>query len=152
MVHHGPMRWELVPRRGVTGGADVLLGMDRAALRSELTAILGEPRSHFPNEDDYISDERGTWLRLRFDGDRLEDVEVLRGDLYLDGVPLHRGARWSELSEQLAARGFDFSPATELGDCQECPQLGVNIATHQDVGGEGDGIEWVIVAAAIAGP
>jgi len=128
----------------------VLLGMDRAALRSELSAILGEPRSHFPDEDDYTSDEHGTWLRLRFDGDRLQDVEFLRGELYLGGVPLHGGARWSELRGQLASRGFDFSPATELGDGQECPGLGVNIATHGDVGGDGDGIEWVIVAAAIA--
>jgi hypothetical protein len=145
------MRWELVPRRGVrSGGVDVSLGMERAAIRSELSAILGEPRSHFPDEDDYTCDEHGTWLRLRFDGERLQDVEFLRGELYLDGVPLHAGARWSRLSGQLAALGFAFSPAAELGDGQECPRLGVNIATHGDVGGDGDGIEWVIVAAAIA--
>jgi hypothetical protein len=145
------MRWELVPRRGVRGGGvEVLLGLDRAAARSELSAILGEPRSHFPDEDDYTSDEHGTWLRLRFEGDRLRDVEFLRGDLYLDGVPLHGGASWSRLSGQLAGLGFDFSPAGELGEGQECPRLGVNIATHQDVGGDGDGIEWVIVAASIA--
>jgi hypothetical protein len=143
------MRWELVPRRGVTGGGEVLLGMDRAALRSGLSPVLGEPHSHFPDEDDYRSDEHGTWLRLRFDGDRLQDVEVLRGDLYLDGIALHGGARWSELRGRLAARGFEFSPASELGDGHECPALGVNIATHENVGGEGDGIEWVIVAAAI---
>jgi hypothetical protein len=146
------MRWELVPRRGVAaGGVEVSLGQDRAALRSGLSPVLGEPRSHFPDEDDYRSDEHGTWLRLRFDGDRLQDVEFLRGDLHLDGVALHGGARWSELGERLAARGFEFSPASELGDGQECPALGVNIATHEDVGGEGDGIEWVIVAASIVG-
>jgi hypothetical protein len=132
------------------GGVEVLLGMDRATARSTLSPILGEPRSHFPDEDDYQSDEHGTWLRLRFDVDRLQDVEFLRGDLYLDGVPLHGGVRWPELSERLAARGFEFWPATELGDGQECPELGVNIATHEDVGGAGDGIEWVILASAIA--
>jgi hypothetical protein len=150
MVHDDPMRWDLVPRRGVAGGGvEIWLGRDRAALRSELSAILGAARGHFPNEDDYICDEHGTWLRLRFDGERLQDIEVLRGEVYLDDIALHDGARWSELGGQLAARGFDFYPAIELGDGQECPELGVNIATHGDVGGDGDGIEWVILAAAI---
>ena len=135
---------------GITrAGLDVFLGMDRSTARSSLTAIFGQPRSHFPNEDDFTADEDGTWIRLRFDGERLQDVEFLRGDLSFDGIAVHRGARWSELEDQLAAKGFSFEPATVLGEGAECEALGVNIATHEDVGGDGDGIEWVIVAAAI---
>jgi len=142
--------WELVPRTGIRrDGLDVFLGMRREALRSSLTDAVGEPRSHFPDEDDFRSTRDGTWIRLRYDGERLQDVEFLGGDLSFDGVPLHRGARWPRLRDQLAERDYEFHSAAELGDGQECPALGVNIATHEDVGGQGDGIEWVIVAAAI---
>jgi hypothetical protein len=40
--------------------------------------------------------------------------------------------------------------ASHLGDGHECTSLGVNIATHEEVGGDGDGIEWVILSAEIA--
>jgi hypothetical protein len=73
-------------------------------------------------------------------------VEFLRGDLRLDGIALHSDANWPALAESLAAKGFRFDPTGFLGDGKECGSLGVNIATHSDVGGEGDGIEWVIVS------
>jgi hypothetical protein len=144
--------WELVPRRGITNGdQELFLGTDRSAARSAMSALYGEPTSHFPDEDDFRSDAEGTWIRLRFDeGDRLQDVEFLRGRLSLAGTRLHAGARWAALRQELAAKGYTFEPAATLGDGAECTALGVNIATHEDVGGQGDGIEWVIVAAGIA--
>ena len=48
-------------------------------------------------------------------------------------------------------RNEDSKSASVLGDGQECPALGVNIATHQDVGGDGDGVEWVILSTNIVG-
>jgi hypothetical protein len=76
-------------------------------------------------------------------------VEFLRGDLRLEDVALHDGAHWPALAESLAAKGFRFEGAGFLGDGKECGSLGVNIATHSDVGGDGDGIEWVIVSPEI---
>jgi len=32
-----------------------------------------------------------------------------------------------------------------FSDGVDCPELGINIATWEDVGGDGDGIEWVSV-------
>ena len=140
--------WELEPRRGIrASGIELTLGMDRATARAALAATMAGPKSHFPDEDDFTNDADGTWIRLRHDGDALQMIEFLRGDLRLDGIALHGGATWPALREQLAARGFDFESAAVLADGQECGSLGVNIATHDDVGGDGDGIEWVIVSA-----
>jgi hypothetical protein len=137
--------WELVPRQGIrTSGIDLLVGMDRAAARDMLAGTMGDPVSHFPDEDDFRTDE--TLIRLRYDDETLTMVEFLRGDLRLDGIPLHAGTNWPTLAESLAAKEFRFESAGFLGDGKECGSLGVNIATHEDVGGDGDGIEWVIVS------
>jgi hypothetical protein len=142
--------WELEPRRGIrTNDIELALGMDRTAARAALTATMSGPESHFPDEDDFTGDAGGTWIRLRFDGEALQTIEFLRGDLRLDGIALHDGAHWPVLAETLASKGFGFEPAAVLGDGQECGSLGVNIATHGDVGGDGDGIEWVIVSVDI---
>jgi hypothetical protein len=140
--------WELVPRRGIRGdGVELALGMGRPAVRAALGATMRGPQSHFPDEDDFVED--GTLIRLRYDGDALLMIEFLEGDLRLDGIALHGGARWPALAESLASKGFRFEPGSVLGDGQECGQLGVNIATRADVGGDSDEIEWVILAAEI---
>jgi hypothetical protein len=139
--------WELEPRRGIrTSGIELPLGIDRSAARAALAATMDGPQSNFPDEDDFTSAADGTWIRLRFDGDTLQMIEFLGGDLRLDGIALHDGAYWPALAESLASKGFAFEPASILGDGLECGSLGVNIATHEDVGGDGDGIEWVIVS------
>jgi hypothetical protein len=142
--------WELEPRRGVrTSGIELTLGMDRSAARTALAATMDGPESNFPDEDDFTSSADGTWIRLRFDGDALQMIEFLGGDLRLDGIALHDGAYWPALAETLASKGFAFEPASILAEGLECGSLGVNIATHEDVGGDGDGIEWVIVSTDI---
>jgi hypothetical protein len=141
--------WELVARTGIRqAGLELFVGRRRADVRAAAAASLGEPRSHFPDEDDYTAG--GSWIRLRYDGEVLRDVEFLRGDLRLDGLALHGGVRWPQLRDSLAARGYAFEPAGQLAEGHECAALGVNIATHADVGGEGDGIEWVILSGTIA--
>src|SRR5688500_18097285 len=142
--------WELEPRRGIrTSGIELTFGMSRSAARAALAETLDGPESNFPDEDDFTSNADGTWIRLRFDGDTLHTIEFLGGDLRLDGIALHDGVYWPALAESLASKGFAFEPASILADGQECGSLGVNIATHEDVGGDGDGIEWVIVSADI---
>ena len=138
--------WELVPRHGIrTNSVDLVLGMDRAAARAALDgAGLAGPESHFPDEDDYT--DADTWIRLHHDNGQLQAIEILRGDLRLDGVALHDGASGPALEESLVAKGFRFESAAAYGDGRECTSLGVNIATHEDAGGDGDGVEWVIVS------
>jgi hypothetical protein len=149
--------WELVPRQGIrTTGVDLVLGMDRAAARAalggetsagETSAGLAGPVSHFPGEDDYT--DADTWIRLHYDDGTLRAIELLRGDLRLDGIALHGGAYRPALEESLAAKGFRFESAGAYGEGRECASLGVNIATHEDAGGDGDGVEWVIVSSDI---
>jgi hypothetical protein len=147
--HHMTV-WELEPRRGIRANdVELAFGMERPAARAALAATMSGPKSHFPDEDDFTDDADGTWIRLRYDGDALQTIEFLRGDLRLDGIALHDGVHWPALAESLASKGFVFEPASVLGDGQECGSLGVNIATHGDVGGDGDGIEWVIVSVDI---
>jgi hypothetical protein len=143
--------WELMPRRGIRrGGIELLLGMSRATARDALATTMAGPESQFPQEDDFTSELTGTLVRLRYAGDALDDIEFLDGDLRFDGIALHRGARWSTVEEELAAQGFTFQDAVHLGDGHECTSLGVNIATHEEVGGDGDGIAWVILSTDIA--
>jgi hypothetical protein len=141
--------WELVPRQGIrTTGVDLVLGMDRAAACAALSSAgLARHESPFPDEDNYTDTD--TWIRLHHDSGQLQAVEVIRGDLRLDGIALHDGASWPALEESLAARGFRFESASAYGDGRECASLGVNIATHEDAGGDGDGVEWVIVSSDI---
>ena len=148
--------WELVPRQGIrTIGVDLVLGMDRAAARAalggetggETGAGLAGPVSHFPAEDDYT--DADTWIRLHYDDGTLHAIELLRGDLRLDGIALLGGAYRPALEEALAAKGFRFESAAAYGEGRECASLGVNIATHEDAGGDGDGVEWVIVSSDI---
>ena len=148
--------WELVPRQGIrTIGVDLVLGMDRASARAalggetggETGAGLAGPVSHFPGEDDYT--DADTWIRLHYDDGTLHAIELLRGDLRLDGIALLGGAYWPALEEALAAKGFRFESAAAYGEGRECASLGVNIATHEDAGGDGDGVEWVIVSSDI---
>jgi hypothetical protein len=143
--------WELMPRRGIrSGGVELLIGMSRTAARDALAPTMAGPESHFPNEDDFTSEQTGTLVRLRYEGDTLDDIEFLDGDLRFNGIALHRGTRWPTVKDELAAQGFQFQGASHLADGHECTSLGVNIATHEEVGGDGDGIEWVILSAEIA--
>lgn len=143
-------RWELVPRRGIRhDGSEVFLGAARDDVRATVAPVLGAPaRAHYPDEDTYQGAD-GSLVRLRFVDDVLRDIEFLAGEIFLDGLALHGTVRWPALAERLAARGYRFDRARELGDGWECADLGVNIATRQAVGGEGDEIEWVIVLGAL---
>jgi len=44
--------------------------------------------------------------------------------------------------------GGTLRPTKWLGDGWDCVQLGLNVASHEDVGGDGDEIEWVILSRA----
>jgi hypothetical protein len=41
------------------------------------------------------------------------------------------------------ARGYSITCSSYYADGQDCPELGINIATRREIGGDGDGIEWV---------
>lgn len=142
--------WQFVPKKGIKRGeVELFFGMSRDVLRAQLHPLFGAPVTNFPDEDDFESKSDGTFIRLRYGQDGLQDVEFLGGDLELDGLELYRDATWEALEPELLRRGFEFDDASVLGDGLECAALGVNIATHDDAGGDGDGIEWVITSVNI---
>ena len=74
--------WDLVPKQGIRQDEiEIFFGMDRITLRTTLKEIFGEPTSHQADEDDFETPDDGTWIRLRFDGDKLQDIEFLKGHL-----------------------------------------------------------------------
>jgi hypothetical protein len=142
--------WELVPKKGIRHGQiELFLGMKRADAWAALADGYALEHRNSPNEDDFESKDGQTWIRLRYHGDKLQDVEFLRGDLQFSGLALHAHASWTALAPALEKLGYKFHGAEQLGGGHECTELGVNIATHEDVGGDGDEIEWVIVASSL---
>jgi len=96
-----------------------------------------------------IGSEDGTWIRLRFDGDKLRDIEFLGGSLSLGDTQLHNEVHWESLHMKLATKGYTSRESEWLGDGFDFESLGINIATREQVGGdEGDDeIEWVIASS-----
>jgi len=135
-------QWKLMPRQGIRlGDVQVILGTPRDEVRRRLAGCLPEPETcRDGREDQYISD---TTLFLRYENATLKVIMFIDGLLAYDGIELH-DTRWGILAPALAESGFTImdSPAYFV-DGVDCPELGVNIATQDDVGGDGDDIEWV---------
>lgn len=100
------------------------------------------------DEDDFETPDGATLIRLRFDDDKLQDTEFLSGSLRYRGIELHDNTRWSEVEERLGGFGIRFHESAFLDEGMESSELGVNIATREQVGGDkgDDRIEWVITS------
>lgn len=142
--------WQLVPRQGITCGTlQVSMGQNREALRKAMGAagfVPPKPGS-YPDEDDFLTADKSTFIRVRYDGSKVQDIEFLAGTLKYQGVDLHRNTSFAKLKRQFKAMKLSFRNTKWLGDGQDCPELAINIARHEDVGGDGDGIEWVILSS-----
>jgi hypothetical protein len=141
--------WELIPGKGIRQDeVEIYFGMDRSALRSALRPGFAPPKSHMTDEDDFETADGGTLIRLRFDGDKLQDIEFLNGKLRYRGIELHDNVTRNEVEEQLAKLGISFQDSTFLDEGMECSELSINIATREEVGGDkgDDRIEWVITS------
>jgi hypothetical protein len=136
---------ELVPGSGIrTAGGDIFFGMQRKVLRERL-GWKPTADTMWDDEDEYPLADGGEWLRLRFVDSKLCDIEVLGGHLQYRQIEL-MATRWKILEPQLAEYEYEFVDTEWLGEGKDCLDLQINIATHEDVGGDGDGIEWVIMS------
>ncbi len=140
--------WMLIPRVGIEcSDFRIHLGMDRTAIGNHLAGLFPAPVDNgYDDEDDYITEDEQLFIRLRFAGSNLNDIEFLQGDLRLDGIRMHAGATLSHLKEHFAKQGVCIRPSEWLGDGTDFVDLGINIAAHEDVGSDGDGVEWVILS------
>ena len=142
--------WQLVPRKGINCGTlRINLGQNREALRKAMGAAGFVPPKpgRYPDEDDFLTADKSTVIRVRYDGSKVQDIEFLAGSLKYQGVDLHRNTSFTKLKRQFKAMKLSFRHTKWLGDGQDCPKLAINIARHEDVGGDGDGIEWVILSS-----
>jgi len=141
------MNWELLPRRGIRIGAtEIVVGMPRAEIRQALTQHFPPPANRRrPSEDQYTNSDRQVFLRYD-DAGTLEEIMCITGSLHLGGVEL-LDTTLAELASHLEALGYTITEPEYYADGQDCPELGINIATHEDVGGdEGDDkIEWIAI-------
>ncbi|TWT72895.1 hypothetical protein [Allorhodopirellula solitaria] len=139
--------WTLKPQRGIERGALAIhFGMSRSAVRERMRDAFPPPQSHFETEDDFEHETDGSWIRVRYDDVGVQDIEFLGGLLAYNGVMLFGGNEWPSLQQDLTAAGNTLRDTKWLGDGHDCLPLAVNIATHEEVGGDGDGIEWVIMS------
>lgn len=142
--------WQLVPRQGIACGTLLVgLGQDREALRKAMDAAGFVPPQpgRYPDEDDFLTADKSTFIRVRYDGSKVQDIEFLAGTLKYQGVDLHRNTTFTKVKRQFKAMKLGFRDTKWLGEGQDCPELAINIARHEDVGGDGDGIEWVILSS-----
>ncbi|WP_156909347.1 hypothetical protein [Ottowia thiooxydans] len=142
--------WQLVPRQGITcRDLQVSLGQEREALRKAMVAAAFLPPKHgrYPDEDDFLTADKSTFIRVRYESGKVSDIEFLAGDLKYQGIDLHRNTTFAKIKRQFKAKRLTLRDTQWLGDGQDCPELAINIATRDDVGGDGDGIEWVILSS-----
>lgn len=140
--------WTLVPQRGIEQGELAIhFGMPRTAVLDLLREVFPAPQSHFDDEDDFEHPTDGTLIRIRYDDCGVQDIEFLEGSLNYDGVKLSGGGEWPEVQQGLAALGNQFRDTEWLGDGFDCLPIAINIATHEQIGGDGDRIEWVIMSS-----
>ena len=143
------MEWDLVPFEGITcGPLAIAFGQARALVRQRLSAefspLAANPQ--YPDEDDFISPDGATFIRVRYEDDAVRDIEFLSGSLRYKGVELHDAATLEEVRRFLESVDAPLRPTKWLGNGFDCVSLGVNIASHDDVGGDGDEVEWVILS------
>jgi hypothetical protein len=141
--------WELLPSVGIESGAIRLsFGMERQDLLAAMSSDFLPPEpSDYTDEDDFLKENRSTFIRVRYEGTRVRDIEFLGGTLRYQGIDLHSRTTFDEIERQFETLGFTFRPTEWLGDGADCPKLAINIATREDVGGDGDEIEWVILSS-----
>lgn len=141
------MNWDLQPKKGISSPEySILLGNDRTDVRKALKKWYSlEPNEDYPDEDDFL--DESTFIRVRYDKkDKVQDIEFLGGNLSYSDIPIHAGTNFKEIETQFEKLGLAFRYTEWLGDGKDCVDIAVNIATHEDVGGDGDDIEWVILS------
>ncbi len=145
-----PLIWTLIPNTGIESGEiKISFGQDRKALNSIMSTKFVPPTDNgYPDEDDFLTHDKSTFIRVRYDGNVVKDIEFLGGHLSYQGINLHADTNFRQIQENFAKHKLSFRDTEWLGDGQDCAALGINIATRDDVGGDGDEIEWVILSSA----
>lgn len=143
------MEWEFVPFEGlVSKSLTITLGQSRELLRMRAASVFRplEPNPNYPNEDDFITHDGETFVRVRYQDDTVRDIEFLSGKLRYKGFELHDQAMLNSVRRFLESENHALRKTQWLGDGYDCVTLGINVASHEEIGGDGDGIEWVILS------
>ncbi len=89
--------WEFVPFEGITSRQlAITLGQSRKLLRKPAAPLFSplEPNSDYPDEDDFITLDGTTFVRVRYQDNAVRDIEFLSGQLRAQHI---RPARRSRL-------------------------------------------------------
>jgi hypothetical protein len=143
------MEWEFMPFEGIMSRQlAITLGQSRTLLRKLAAPLFSplEPNSDYPDEDDFITQDGTTFIRVRYQDGTVRDIEFLSGQLRNKGFELHDQATLQRVQRFLKSENHSLRKTSWLGDGLDCVSLGINIASHDDIGGDGDGIEWVILS------
>lgn len=146
--------WQIVPFKGIethksdvndtTPELQIFFGMNRQEIRKLLADVFPKPeKKNFPDEDDFVSKKGKKFVRLSYDeNDKLVSILVIEGRVQYQNIELKEGTTMPKIIKQLEKINISAQDP-EYADGYDFPQLGINIATHEDVGGDGDEIEYV---------
>src|SRR5262245_52876993 len=94
------MEWNLVPFEGIKcDPLSITFGQPRALVRQRLSTAFSPlvANASFPDEDDFHSHDRTTFIRVRYQDDAVRDIEFLSGRLRYKGMELHDRATLDEV-------------------------------------------------------
>ena len=141
--------WQLIPKVGISlNDTKISFGQERAEVNRLMAKHFSPPEEgSYPEEDDFLNDDESISIRIRYDGTQVTDIEFLGGSLQYQGIELHSDVTLDDVEKALLDKNLTIRDAEWLGEGKDCLELGINIATHDNVGGDGDGIEWIIMSA-----
>ena len=141
--------WQLIPNVGISlNDTKISFGQERAEVNRLMAKHFSPPEEgSYPEEDDFLNDDESISIRIRYDGTQVTDIEFLGGSLQYQGIELHSDVTLDDVEKALLDKNLTIRDAEWLGEGKDCLELGINIATHDNVGGDGDGIEWIIMSA-----
>ena len=72
---------------------------------------------------------------------------MARRDVQLSELRRHgRKLKLATVTQNLKRQGHAAREARWMVDGRDFPGLGINLASREDVGGDGDGVEWVMMS------
>ena len=113
-------------------------GADRQTSRNQLSFDATKNFGRNDNEDSY-PDVAGNWLRLSFTDNKLEEIELLRGVIFIDNIEIKTGNPLDKTIKSLKDKGFSFKKGFySYTDFENLVDIGDSEAN----GGDENEVKW----------
>ena len=103
-------------------------GSERTTLRNLLKFDQSQNQGRSDSEDIYWNSSSDNWFRLSFDNNKLSEIEILRGTVVVDSVPIRLRTNLKETLTLLSDKNYvfkkgdnsftDFENLIDIGDSE----------------------------------